>query len=113
VRGGVLRDRSDLLNLEVDLLFFDTTSTYFERDEPEDDVLDEDGNVIHPAFRTYGKSKDSRDDLPQVVIAMAVTRTGILDPGVVLAGEHLRSGADPPGQGRPARVEALPGGVGR
>ncbi|MEV4178210.1 hypothetical protein [Nonomuraea sp. NPDC049709] len=25
-----------LLNLEVDLLFFDTTSTYFERDEKEE-----------------------------------------------------------------------------
>ena len=27
---------ADLLNLEVDLLFFDTTSTYFESDEPDD-----------------------------------------------------------------------------
>ena len=68
---------ADLLNLEVDLLFFDTTSTYFERDEPDADVLDEDGHVVREAFRTYGKSKDSRDDLPQVVIGMAVTRTGI------------------------------------
>jgi Transposase DDE domain len=68
---------ADLLNLEVDLLFFDTTSTYFERDEPEHDVLGEDGNVVRPAFRVRGHSKDHRDDLPQVVIAMAVTRTGI------------------------------------
>jgi transposase len=28
-------------------------------------------------FRTYGKTKDSRDDLPQIVIGMAVTRDGI------------------------------------
>jgi Transposase DDE domain len=68
---------ADLLNLEVDLLFFDTTSTYFERDEPEQDVLDEDGNVVRAAFRVHGHSKDHRDDLPQVVIAMAVTRDGI------------------------------------
>jgi hypothetical protein len=68
---------ADLLNLEVDLLFFDTTSTYFERDEEEQDVVDEDGNVIRPAFRVRGHSKDHRDDLPQVVIAMAVTRDGI------------------------------------
>jgi hypothetical protein len=68
---------ADLLNLEVDLLFFDTTSTYFERDEPEVDELDQDGNVVRPAFRVMGHSKDSRDDLPQVVIGMAVTRTGI------------------------------------
>jgi DDE family transposase len=68
---------ADLLNLEVDLLFFDTTSTYFERDEPEVDELDQDGNVVRPAFRVMGHSKDSRDDLPQVVIGMAVTRSGI------------------------------------
>jgi transposase len=57
-----------LLNLEVDLLFFDTTSTYFERDEEEDEVS---------GFRRYGKSKDHRDDLPQIVIGLAVTREGI------------------------------------
>jgi transposase len=57
-----------LLNLEVDVLFFDTTSTYFERDEEEGG---EDG------FRRYGKSKDHRDDLPQIVIGLAVTREGI------------------------------------
>jgi hypothetical protein len=68
---------ADLLNLEVDLLFFDTTSTYFERDEPEHDIVDQDGNMVRPAFRVRGHSKDHRDDLPQVVIAMAVTRTGI------------------------------------
>jgi hypothetical protein len=78
---------ADLLNLEVDLLFFDTTSTYFELDEA-DDLLwrDQNGKTVDaddPAavkqagFRTHGKSKDSRDDLPQVVVGMAVTRTGI------------------------------------
>ena len=28
-------------------------------------------------FRARGKSKDSRDDLPQIVVGMAVTRDGI------------------------------------
>jgi hypothetical protein len=70
-------ETADLLNLEVDLLFFDTTSTYFERDEPEQDLVDQDGNVIRQAFRVRGHSKDHRPDLPQVVIGMAVTRTGI------------------------------------
>jgi hypothetical protein len=67
---------ADLLNLEVDLLFFDTTSTSFERDEPDAETVDDDG-VTRSAFRMFGHSKDSRDDLPQVVIGMAVTRTGI------------------------------------
>ena len=79
---------ANLLNLEVDLLFFDTTSTYFEVDEEDEAVpRDKNGNVTDdeqkaaegkPAgFRAYGKSKDHRDDLPQVVIGMAVTRDGI------------------------------------
>jgi hypothetical protein len=76
-----------LLDLEVDLLFFDTSSTYFERDTADDPVSrDERGEPVAESeqgvgepvgFRTYGHSKDSRDDLPQVVIGMAVTRTGI------------------------------------
>ena len=78
---------TDLLNLEVDLLFFDTTSTYFETGEADEPVpRDQDGNrvdeddeaaVKDTGFRTHGKSKDSRDDLPQVVVGMAVTRDGI------------------------------------
>ena len=79
---------ANLLNLEVDLLFFDTTSTYFELDEEDEPVpRDKHGNVTDdgqqaaegkPAgFRAYGKSKDHRADLPQVVIGMAVTRDGI------------------------------------
>ena len=63
---------ADLLNLEVDLLFFDTTSTYFECDRADDPA---EGATV--GFRTYGKSKDHRPDLPQVVIGMAVTRSGI------------------------------------
>jgi hypothetical protein len=87
---------ASLLDLEVDLLFFDTTSTYFELDEPDAPLArdqrgmpvpqpDGDGlgaggegdGAAMAGFRSYGKSKDHRDDLPQVVVGMAVTRTGI------------------------------------
>ncbi len=82
-----------LLDLEVDLLFFDTTSTYFQLDEPDEPVArDERGRALpepsdtgagegdgatKAGFGSYGKSKDHRDDLPQIVIGMVVTRTGI------------------------------------
>jgi hypothetical protein len=72
VQQAVFFAVADLLNLEVDLLFFDTTSTYFEREEP-----DGDGEDKEVGFRTWGKSKDHRDDLPQIVIGLAVTREGI------------------------------------
>ena len=89
----VFGEVANLLNLEVDLLFFDTTSTYFEledadeevlrdwrgqKKDPDDEPSDDPERPDRPAgFRTHGKSKDSRDDLPQVVIGMAVTRDGI------------------------------------
>jgi len=66
VQKEVFFATADLLNLEVDLLFFDTTSTYAERDE-------EDGEGL----RRYGYSRDNRPDLPQVVIGLAVTKEGI------------------------------------
>jgi Transposase DDE domain len=92
---------ASLLDLDVDLLFFDTTSTYFEIDEGDEPVLRDDrGQPSEPTlagaepggedpasgadaeawragFRTWGKSKDARGDLPQIVIGMAVTRGGI------------------------------------
>ncbi len=41
---------ADLLNLEVDLIFFDTTNTYFEMEEPGDSDL-----------LSYGKSKHKKE----------------------------------------------------
>jgi transposase len=66
VQKEVFFATADLLNLEVDLLFFDTTSTYVERDEQDEKGL-----------RKYGYSRDNRPDLPQVVIGLAVTKEGI------------------------------------
>jgi hypothetical protein len=68
VQEAVFFAAAHLLNLEVDLLFFDTTSTFFERDTQDEGA---DG------FRRFGHSKDHRPDLPQVVIGLAVTREGI------------------------------------
>jgi Transposase DDE domain len=78
---------TDLLNLEVDLLFFDTTSTYFATEAADEDIPRNDrGEPVPPdsqdtageaGFRTEGNSKDSRPDLPQVIAGMAVTRDGI------------------------------------
>jgi Transposase DDE domain len=78
---------ANLLDLEVDLLFFDTTSTYWETDrlpdelqDDDDDEADADEEVLleESGRRRYSKnSKDHRPDLPQVMVGMAVTRKGI------------------------------------
>ena len=74
-----------LLNLDVDIVFVDSTSTYWEVDgadeladlQPDPQPDDGVGKAVEGGQRRFGKSKDHREDLPQVVIAMAVTRDGI------------------------------------
>ena len=82
----VFHQVASLLNLEVDLLFFDTTSTYFCCDEADEPLarnehglpaVEKDEAASLAGFRSYGHSKDHRPDLPQVVVGMAVTREGI------------------------------------
>lgn len=87
---------ADLFNLEVDLLLYDTTSSYFEMDfddreraerEKRWEAYDEGKGreptrprpqvVNDPPLRLQGHSKDHRPDLAQVVIGLAVTREGI------------------------------------
>jgi hypothetical protein len=83
VQESVFFSVASLLNLEVDVVFFDTTSTYFEIDV--DDPLDDDDDSDDAeqagggegSLRRLGHSKDHRPDLPQVVIGLAVTREGI------------------------------------
>ena len=92
---------ADLLNLEVDLLFFDTTSTYFEIEAADDPA---EGEMV--GFRTLRPLQG-----PPPRSAPGGDRHGRdphwdPHPGVVLARQHQRSGVDPPGQGRPAGLEA-------
>ena len=66
IQKSVFWATADLMNLQVDLIFFDTTNTYFEIEDPGDSEL-----------KAFGRSKQKRDDLPQVTIGLAVTREGI------------------------------------
>lgn len=85
IAGRIFDSVAHLLNLDVDIVFVDTTSTYWEVDgadeladlQPDPEVDDGVGKAVEGGQRRFGKSKDHRDDLPQVVIAMAVTRDGI------------------------------------
>lgn len=55
---------TDLLSLDLNLVFYDTTSSYFEGEDT-DDIAD------------FGYSKDHRGDRKQVVIGLLMTRQGI------------------------------------
>jgi hypothetical protein len=84
IAGEIFTSVAHLLNLDLDIVFVDTTSTYFELDVPDEladlqDSVDDDGvsRPVEQGKRAFGHSKDFRTDLPQVVIAMAVTRDGV------------------------------------
>jgi hypothetical protein len=84
IAGEIFSSVAHLLNLDLDIIFVDTTSTYFEVDGADEladlqDNVDDDGitRPVENGARAFGHSKDNRGDLPQVVIAMAVTRDGV------------------------------------
>ena len=96
IATGIFDRTANLLNLSCDVIFVDTSSTYWEVDVADEEiqllsakeaVKDSDAapaSVEEPvapkelgARRFSKNSKDHRSDLPQVVIAMAVTAEGI------------------------------------
>ena len=82
----------DLLNLDVEIVFYDTTSLHFEIDHEDaeiesgnrgegeaeiEDLLEEtELGSESPPLRKRGYAKNKRSDLPQIVIGLAVTRDG-------------------------------------
>ncbi|MEO6822908.1 MAG: IS1634 family transposase, partial [Candidatus Nanopelagicales bacterium] len=84
IAAEIFSSVAHLLNLDLDIIFVDTTSTYWEVDGADEladlqDNVDDDGitRPVENGARAFGHSKDHRVDLPQVVIAMAVTRDGV------------------------------------
>ena len=90
----IFASTANLLNLSCDIIFVDTSSTYFERDVADGEAdldlaegADESNDTATPddaggppeaATRRFNKhSKDHRPDLPQVVLGMAVTAEGV------------------------------------
>jgi len=59
---------ANLFNLDVDLIFYDTTSVFWETEAEDADQQE--------GLRKRGHSKDSRTDAPQIIVGLAVTRDG-------------------------------------
>ena len=66
---GLYHRLADLLNLDVEVMFYDTTSLHFE-------IAEEDGDGPDRGLRRRGHSKNGRGDAPQVLVGLAVTREG-------------------------------------
>jgi len=95
IAAGIFDRTANLLNLSCDVIFVDTSSTYWEVDVADEEIelasatqaekvegdasgSEEPAVPGELASRQFSKhSKDHRQDLPQVVIAMAVTAEGV------------------------------------
>ncbi|RFA31662.1 hypothetical protein CAI16_20270, partial [Virgibacillus dokdonensis] len=56
---------TDLMSLEVDIIFYDTTTSYFEGEKSDEEIA------------AYGYSKDHRGDCKQILIGLLMTKQGI------------------------------------
>jgi Transposase DDE domain len=86
IEREVFLQAADLFRLDVDLIFYDTTTAYFEIDEA-DEQSEEWGGKLYAPLRRRGHSKEGRDNQPQVIIALAVTRDGMPVRSWILPGD--------------------------
>ena len=77
IERAVCHRIADLLNVDVELIFYDTTSLHFEIDDEDESqdrtAADDRGDRV---LRKRGKSNNGRDDATQFVVGLAVTRDG-------------------------------------
>ncbi len=76
IEEAVFLKTADLFNCDVDLIFWDTTTFYFEIDEEDEEEYPH-HDRHYPALRKRGHSKDDKGGNPQVVVGLAVTRDGL------------------------------------
>jgi Transposase DDE domain len=86
IEREVFLKTADLFRLDVDLIFYDTTTAYFEIDDADEQTEEWGGRLFAP-LRRRGHSKEGRDNQPQVIIALAVTRDGMPVRSWVLPGD--------------------------
>ena len=79
IEEAVFWNTATLLQLDTEILFFDTTSLHWELDEEDEQAITAGtaaGGQTYQPLRKRGHSKNGRGDAPQVVIGLAVTRDG-------------------------------------
>lgn len=63
-------------NRRTDIIYYDVTNFYFEIENPDDDILDEDGSVLEKGQRKMGVSKENRNQ-PIVQMGLFMDDSGI------------------------------------
>jgi transposase len=77
VEKAVYFKMADLMNADVDLIFYDTTNIHFEIDEEDEATHKGPDGLQRGPLRKRGRAKNKRDDAPLVTVGLAVTREGL------------------------------------
>jgi len=77
VEKAVYFKMADLMNADVDLIFYDTTNIHFEIDEEDESGCKGPDDKVRGPLRKRGKAKNKRYDAPLVTVGLAVTREGL------------------------------------
>ena len=77
VEKAVYFKMADLMNAEVDLIFYDTSNIHFEIDEEDEGKVKGPDGIEREPLRKRGRAKNKRDDAPLVTVGLAVTREGL------------------------------------
>jgi len=77
VEKAVFFKVADLLNADVDLIFYDTTNIHFEVDEEDEVRVKGPDRKVRGPLRKRGHAKNKRYDAPLVTVGLAVTRDGL------------------------------------
>jgi hypothetical protein len=87
VEKSVYFAMADLMNADVDVIFYDTTSLHFEVDDEDEHPQQHRRLGEYEPLRKRGHSKNGRGDAPQIVVGLAVTRDGLPVRSWVLPGQ--------------------------
>jgi hypothetical protein len=77
VEKAVYFQVADLMNADVDLVFYDTTNVHFEVDEEDEHGRRGPDGQMRGPLRKRGRAKNKRHDAPLVTVGLAVTREGL------------------------------------
>ncbi|MBR6228139.1 MAG: transposase, partial [Eubacterium sp.] len=64
------------MNRKSDIIFYDVTNFYYETEDPDEDIVDEEGNIIEKGIRKMGVSKENRKQ-PIVQMGLFMDNSGI------------------------------------
>ena len=77
IENHLIENQKTLFGIDLSLVFFDTTTTYFEGD-----------SIDNEAIKQYGHSKDHRPDRKQIKIGMVMSRDGLPIHLPIFAGDE-------------------------